>query len=358
MNGNVFEQLLEIGGREGGRAEEAELAEATVLAAEPEEMTEEEEALSPTKSNFVQTASSPIPVGDPGDSTEASPIVASPAKVQRRPHIRTSTSYRNSSISSLPTSPTSPVSRKLPASATRSRPASVTSSAASSRANSPTRSGTSTPTRSGTATPSTTLSHDEWPKPFAFVETDLPRLHATLQARLMPFWGFKLGGRKVRLTVFPVLGPGRLWDKALATKVVSTSSGGAFKTTLEVRSRELRRLLDETGQGVESLDKLSVRVVAELLEVESVGDIITGGKLAHQGLKVMAEDDTELVVAQDGGVRVISDIDDTIKVSSPSRFFCVRRWLTSFASRSGLKCSAEPRPSSATSLFASSRRSG
>ena len=130
----------------------------------------------------------------------------------------------------------------------------------------------------------------------------------------MPFWGFKLGGRKIRLTVYPVLGQGRLWDQPMATKVVSTTSGGAFKTTIEVRSRELRRLLDETGLGVESLDKLRVRVTAELLEIESLGDIVTGGKLAHQGLKTMAEDDTELVVAQDGGVRVISDIDDTIKV--------------------------------------------
>lgn len=110
--------------------------------------------------------------------------------------------------------------------------------------------------------------------------------------------------------MYPELGT---WDKPLATKVVTTSAGGAFQTNMEVRSKELRKLLEDLGEGVEKLEKLRVRVVAELLEVDPV-DVLSGGLLAHHAMKTTAEDDAVLRVGKDGGVHVISDIDDTVKV--------------------------------------------
>lgn len=321
-NGNVFEQLLDIGGREGGRAEERELTEATILAQEPEEMTEEEALKSPTKKDFSTSHQKEDSLSD----TES--IVPGAAKVARRPRVATnvppslparpSLTTRRSTVGPSPLK-TSPVSRP---SSLKSPTTSASSSRAPSRASSPTRQ------------PDNKHQEDAWPKPFAYLEADLPRLHANLQARLLPFFGQKLAARKIRLSIYPSLEPGSLWDNPLATKIVSTSTGGAFKTSLEVRSKELRRLLDETGKGVESLERLRIRIVAELLEPEAVGDVLTGGFFAggHQMLKSTAEDDSELVVAQDGGVRVISDIDDTVKWTEvlggtkKVRFVARRRW--------------------------------
>lgn len=303
-NGNVFEQLLEVGGREDGGEE---LVKATVLADEPEEMTADERRESPTRLPLPDAGTTATPEND-----RSEPIVAAPAKVRRQPRINTAPS-KAASLSSAPSSPVTPASPRIRAqtgATARSRPSSIASSdPTSSRASSPTLgSKASSKTTAGKPT-----SHDTWPKPFTFEESDLPRLHETLQSRLMPFWGFKLGGRRVRLSVYPVLEPGSLWDRPLATKVVTTASGGAFRTMLEVKSKELRRLLHETGKGIDGLESLRIRVVSELLEEETLGEALTGGMLQHQALRTVTDDEVELAVAHDGGVRVISDIDDTIK---------------------------------------------
>lgn len=311
-DGNVFERLLEIGDREGVRADEAERA----VQEEPEEMT-------------------PLAEVAPVEP----PLVDQPAKIARRPRITTATS--NSSLPQVArfnrSQPTSPTGTAFPA---RNPAKSSSASSAYPRSNrsSPTTSAATTPTHSRPNSPghsrSSSLSspaasyfppqppksathdtHHSFPTPFAFTQADLPRLHANLQARLVPFFGQKLAGRKVRLSVYPALPSGSLWDQPLATKVVSTGSGGGFRTNLEVGSRGLRKLLEESKAGVESLDGLRVRIVAELLENDPVQDLMTGGGLlAHQGLRATAEDESELLVGKDGGVRVISDIDDTIKV--------------------------------------------
>lgn len=313
LNGNVFETLLEIGGREGSRAEEAELIKATVMADEPEEMTEEDRIQSPAGIGTVPVAA-PESAGTSMSSVETSPIIAAPAKVRRQPRINTAHS-RAASLSSAPSSPASFTSPKVPSSG-QVKPAANLKDAPSSRSSSPAPHLLQRETPSSSAAEITHSHHEEWPKDFTFEEADLPRLHETLQARLTPFWGFKLSGRRVRLTVYPVLDPGSLWDRPLATKVVSTSSGGAFRTTLEVKSKELRRLLDETGKGVDSLESLRIRVVAELLEAETMGEAISSGMMMpHHELKTITDDESELSIAYEGGVRVISDIDDTIKVS-------------------------------------------
>ncbi|KAL8281154.1 hypothetical protein RQP46_006512 [Phenoliferia psychrophenolica] len=300
-DGNVFERLLDIGAREGERTEE------------PEEMQ-------PPAASASASAATPAPVAaeTEGGPDPSPPLVDQPAKIARRPRITTATSS-----SSLPQ-----VARlSRPSSISGPSPAPRPKAASTPNPRSPTTSGTTTPNRS---TPShsrqSSLSssplhptvphntHDSFPKPFTFTDSDLPRLHANLQARLVPFFGQKLAGRRVRLSVYPTLPSGSLWDQPLATKVVTTSSGGGFRTNIEVRSRELRKLLDESKEGVESLDGLTLRVVAELLENDPIQDVMTGGGLlGHQGLRVTAEDDSELLVGKDGGVRVISDIDDTIK---------------------------------------------
>ncbi|GAA5871119.1 hypothetical protein JCM1840_007595 [Sporobolomyces johnsonii] len=376
-DGNVFEQLLEVGGREGPK-QALELADATVEAAsptttEPEEMSLEEQLRSPTRASSAAPISSlPHPANlqraphhavsaPPSSSVSTSPtpsasrspedekILPTPAKLNRRPHVRIEIPARRAagwSVSavrspSLPPTPsaTSPPPRSPASRATgfftkshsrNSTIASVPSSRASSRA--------SSPTRASAFAPSAKPDPDAWPTPFAYTENDLPRLHANLSSRILPFFGAKLPGRKVRLSVYPALGEGRLWDGALATKVVSTSApGGGFRTVLQVRGKELKKLLEATatsgaggggGEGGASkgLEGLRVRVVAELLEPEGFQATETlpaglgGGSVAGAAsLRATAEDEVELGVAiegpggEGGGVRVISDVDDTIK---------------------------------------------
>lgn len=72
-------------------------------------------------------------------------------------------------------------------------------------------------------------------------------------------------------------------------------------------------MLERIGKGVEVLEGLQVRVVAELLEIEPEGGVIGGRDLVGDGLRVTADDEVHLSVGKDGGVRVISDIDDTVK---------------------------------------------
>ncbi|KAK4049135.1 hypothetical protein OIV83_004347 [Microbotryomycetes sp. JL201] len=281
LNGNVFEQLLEIGGRDGEAPEKQELARATALASEPEEMSEAEMLARPQAGSTKR---------------EKSPLARSAAANRQRPHVDTNLIGPNGKSDPNRRNATAPVSSSQPQHAS-----SMPSSQSTSRAASP------SPVPTNFASPV----GDEWPKPFSFAEEDLPRLHRTLQSRLLPFWGFKLTSRKIRLSVYPVMPDGVSRPLPIATKVVTTSNGGGFRSKIEISSNELRRLLDETGQGVELLlDHLQVRVVAELLEQESALDELLP---TRDGAKVAACDETDLKVAQDGGVRVISDIDDTIK---------------------------------------------
>lgn len=228
----------------------------------------------------------------------------------------------------------------------------------------------------------TNLPPETWPLPFfptPFPTSLLPTFHRNMHSRLLPFLGAKLPSRKIRLTIHPVLPAGQLFDGVLARKVVTTSApGGGWKTRVQVEGRELKRWLEATGKG--GVSELRVRVEAELLEVEGErvvdsmpgwesgagfgssasfdeftrggaaggGDEVgvgggaaargpngagTGGGGGGRGLQgweiranSTASDDAELVVAiqgeggEGGGVRVISDVDDTIKVRSASPF--------------------------------------
>ncbi|GAA6053407.1 hypothetical protein JCM3770_002309 [Rhodotorula araucariae] len=382
-DGEVFEQLLEVGGRDGAKATTDELAEATVevvanspTTSEPEEMTLEERLRSPTAQDFAsaQSRAPPSPNAKPSHlprpphhSSTAPPSASSsgaprspddqkildrPAKLNRRPHVRidipTKRAGGGARTPSLPASPTGAPgtpglrntafaftstktreSRSVASTPSHSRAPSAGSSRASSRASSPVRS----------AAASSTLPPETWPDPFVITSsTDLARLHTNLHARLLPFFGQKLPGRKVRLSVYPALGSGQLWDGALATKVVSTTGAGAgWRTTLQVRGAPLRRWLEVVGASGPGavggagggIEALRVRVTAELLEPDGASAVDSwpagvgtgaGPNVAgYAQARATAEDECEIAVAiqgeggEGGGVRVVSDVDDTIK---------------------------------------------
>ncbi|GEM08971.1 actin patch protein [Rhodotorula toruloides] len=373
---SVIDKLLEVGGRSDDRDAKDELAGAAVeavegkeLTDEPSEMSVEEKMRSPTATHFEHTAAHPVPPHHAHHPAHASTaplpasrsledekIVPTPAKLNRRPHVRieippTKLGGPANAISALrtPSAPSSPSSATLPPkspgfrsatfgfskkdrdskhSRASSAASSVASSRASSRANSPTR-----------ASSSSAPPPETWPQPFTLPSSpaDLPRLHTNLHTRLLPFFGQKLPARKVRISIYPALKGGQLWDGALATKVVSTvAPGGGFRTRLSVGGKELKKWLEVVGSAPHSaggeggLDQLEVRVVAELLEPDggvSTADSWTdagaaasvGGGGGYAQAKPTAEDEVELGVAiqgeggAGGGVRVVSDVDDTIK---------------------------------------------
>lgn len=159
----------------------------------------------------------------------------------------------------------------------------------------------------------TTSSHEHhWPKPFSFEEEDLPRLHLNLQSRLIALFSSKLEERLLRVTVFPA---GRE-DVPLASRIVSSGSTGAFKTTLEVRPPRLRKILDKMESDMSALDSMRLQIKVELLEREVPQS--EEDRSFQQGYKVAksnAADECFIEVSKDGGIRVISDID--VRGASP-----------------------------------------
>ncbi|KWU42826.1 hypothetical protein RHOSPDRAFT_29924 [Rhodotorula sp. JG-1b] len=230
-----------------------------------------------------------------------------------------------------------------------SKRSSAASSRASSRASSPVRGShlRTTPHHlhhpRHRESPSVPLPPETWPSPFTLPSDPhaLPRLHTNLHTRLLPFFGLKLANRKIRVSAYPALAEGQLYDGVLASTVVRTSatSGGGFKTCLEVRGPELRKWLDLVGNGSGGargggLDTLRVRVVAELLETDPLvpsvvdtapfsgvgfGNSNKDAAAAHASAIATAVDEVELDVGiqgeggEGGGVRIVSDVDDTIK---------------------------------------------
>ena len=102
----------------------------------------------------------------------------------------------------------------------------------------------------------------------------------------------------------------------MATKVISTVAPGAgFRTSVQVNGKELKKFLESTA-GAQGLEGMKVRVTAELLEAEEAVEGHFGGT---ELLRATAQDQVELPVAIEGsggsggGVRVVSDVDDTIK---------------------------------------------
>lgn len=401
-DGPTLEKLLAVGGRAGDPAAEAEMLNeeeeavsgsgantpTPLTTSEPEEMTPEEQLQSPVAKDSsgdrprsepepgLQTPSAQPkdsyvlpnqPSPDPNDSA----ILPTPAKLSRRPGFRIEIPDKPGSQPSSP-STSSPArspgfrssaynfakrgeassNRKSRTQDPRGKHSSVPSSRASSRASSPVRRPVfASPRPAGDA--AAPLPPEHWPSHFTLPSDPaaLPRMHTNLHTRLLPFLGSKLANRKVRLRVLPVLPDGTLYDGVLATKIVRThaSSGGGFKTTLDITGPELRKWLEwvggkGSGAKTESstaaaaaaaqatgLEALGVRVVAELLEPDSgipsvlhtaPGSGIGIGSSYDADLNAAATawDEVELDVAiqgeggEGGGVRIVSDVDDTIKV--------------------------------------------
>ncbi|KAF8605794.1 hypothetical protein BDV93DRAFT_28854 [Ceratobasidium sp. AG-I] len=161
----------------------------------------------------------------------------------------------------------------------------------------------------------------------------LRQLHANLDARLQPFWSSKLENRTVRITLYtrspdtPSSDRGKSQDPVpLASSKVQTNAQGYFAQKFCISFEELcthdQALHIAFGDHKEE-PPLFIR--AELLpswyapNSSGFGAEVTGGmSIEQQGPRQSSKDlvrvQTELLLST-ARVRVISDIDDTIKIS-------------------------------------------
>lgn len=146
-------------------------------------------------------------------------------------------------------------------------------------------------------------SNNSWPLPFSYTVDDLPRLHHNLSTRLAPFFGQKLVGREVLISIYPVFSSGRIAERPLVEMLTTTKTGGTFAESVGVSSKQMKRFMDVEDVKQSEMEGMKLKVVVELTR----GDLGEGG----QG----TIDSLELSISRDEGVRVVSDIDDTIKVS-------------------------------------------
>ncbi|KAH7908958.1 hypothetical protein BJ138DRAFT_1128026 [Hygrophoropsis aurantiaca] len=170
---------------------------------------------------------------------------------------------------------------------------------------------------SGTNTPTKGVSSD--------ISSELRRFHANLESRLQPFWASALSSRTIRISVYacpsvPSSSNGRqgrgereqitLEQGPILTRDVITASDGSFGTSCTIKWKDicthplaLHIAFDELMREHDLL------VVAELIP--------TSLQASVQAMLHPAESPrtTQLVSITTSSVRVISDIDDTVKVS-------------------------------------------
>jgi hypothetical protein len=178
----------------------------------------------------------------------------------------------------------------------------------------PSRHNSSTPTitsMTSNVEPTTRLppAHNAWPIPFAYSSSDLPHLHNNLNHRLLPFFARKLPARRVKVSIYPALIDRPSKTTLLVEEIIYTELGGDFTACIHISDERLTKFRHEVGleEGHE-LSGTRIRVVTELLGDESEA-------------LVTATDEVSLNMIVDGGVRCISDIDDTIKVSKDRSLF-------------------------------------
>jgi hypothetical protein len=136
------------------------------------------------------------------------------------------------------------------------------------------------------------------------IPADLQRLHANLESRLKPFWASALSSRWVEVSVFvhslnPQTHPQSLDPQLLFRKELPTGPDGFFSDTFMIDWKDIcaHIAFDETHVEHELL------VEAQVVGVEYVSPL-------HQ-----RPTNSIRIPITDSTVRVISDIDDTVKMS-------------------------------------------
>jgi hypothetical protein len=150
----------------------------------------------------------------------------------------------------------------------------------------------------------------------------LRQLHANLDARLQPFWSSKLDNREVRIKLYaqpPDSTPRRsLGSAPLAVALVRTNAQGYFSHTFSLSFEELCTH-DQTLHIAfgDHNEEHTFSVHAELLPFAYALDSDGAGAEMSRDIEIGSEAvgaQTELPLTS-ARIRLISDIDDTVKIS-------------------------------------------
>ncbi|KAH7885758.1 hypothetical protein F5I97DRAFT_1809050 [Phlebopus sp. FC_14] len=141
------------------------------------------------------------------------------------------------------------------------------------------------------------------------IPADLQRLHDNLESRLRPFWSSALSSRKIELSVFaqPVnLQANRhsTNSRPLLVREVWTGSDGFFSDTFPIPWRDI--CAHEMGRHIALGDTCLEHEL--LVEARVVG--LEQNQVLHESLTK-----TIIIPITQSNLRVISDIDDTVKMS-------------------------------------------
>ncbi|KAH7924302.1 hypothetical protein BV22DRAFT_1013585 [Leucogyrophana mollusca] len=158
------------------------------------------------------------------------------------------------------------------------------------------------------------------------ISADLRRLHANLESRLQPFWSSALSARTVRISVYacPSSGPASIDKKddrerertsldhgPLLCRDISTTSDGSFASNFTIKWKDI------------CTHPLALHIAFDELALEHdlfvVAELISSSLQASvQAMLLPSEppaQTSQRVSITHSPVRVISDIDDTVKVS-------------------------------------------
>lgn len=185
-----------------------------------------------------------------------------------------------------------------------------------------------TPRLPSPATPSTPTQSRPQLSPSSS-STSVKRLHRNLETRLYPFWAAALPARQVRISLYPVDESDKsgrtqeeldLLEAPLLTQVVTTTQEGAFQAKFTINWE----MLCTHPAGIHVAfgphdHEPEFRVAAELLPsaASETGRAATLEKIRHTiapNMPVAGAE--ERVPLTNSTVRVLSDIDDTVKLSN------------------------------------------
>ena len=152
---------------------------------------------------------------------------------------------------------------------------------------------------------------------------DIMRWHNNLEKRLRPFWSGVLSNRTLRFSVrhdfdLAEAGPqsSSQSEKPLATELTTTDANGSFKIRILIPWNN-HRPRDESMPSVNTDYEYAWSVTAELMPQTST-ELDPAGASIPPSLTPTAIT-TERVTLAHSPIRVISDIDDTVKLSGVTR---------------------------------------
>jgi hypothetical protein len=153
----------------------------------------------------------------------------------------------------------------------------------------------------------------------------LRRLHANVESRLQPFWSPVLPNRTVRLYLFAttpdrhpiaqhITGRHTYSVSPLATQDVITGKSGSFQARFRVKWEDLHPHFGAHGIALNNSTKEpSLTIVAELLPVSATSTLPQ--ERCNSEPHMQASFTVQIPITH-CPIRVISDIDDTVKLSN------------------------------------------